>query len=817
VSRFARLKPIFLDACVIRLFPENISRIKPLHHAMRALARGVVWLFGLSALAVAAQNDSTRGGVCEDPNLRTAQAGAANLRTPSPLRLLKGSPNTKEVTTLTSDTSRGEAEKFLEATGNVEVRSPTRELLSDYVYYDVGLDTFRAKGNVSLRSWQDLVTGPELEFKRDTETGFMKSPKFVLGLYKGRGAADELLFTGPDQYRVIRGTYSTCTDANPAWRLDVGTLDVNEQTGVGTAKDAKVYVGGIPIAWLPQFTFPLKNERKSGFLAPTYGTSEARGFEFQVPYYLNLAPNYDATITPRIMTKRGVLVNGEFRYIVATPFGAGMGNWVGEYLPDDRIAARSRQALNLSHTQAFSPNLTLQLAFNRVSDPRYFVDLADFVSITSITTLPREAALTYRNFGWTFAARAQKFQTLQDPAAFTLPPYDRVPQLSAESPIYKLGRDQRFEVQTTSDATRFDYPNASNPSGYRAFNYTTLAYRYQKPGFFVTPRVSLHTTRYKLIGEFDDVKDSTRVVPITSLDAGLYFDRDTSLFGQSFRQSLEPRMMYTKIPFRDQSETPVFDTALADFNYLQLFNENRYIGNDRIGDTSQLTLGITSRLFDADSQKERLRFTLGNRIYFEPQRVTLNNELPRERNASDLLLSAQGRVTDNLYLESNLQYNANEGRNERLSFGMRYSPDRTRTLNLNYRSIRELAVSSGSPVKVKQVDASAQWPIYRSIYGVGRVNYSLADRRLTEGVIGIEYDGCCYVVRAVAQRLATSSTTATTAFFIQLELNGLARIGASPLDILKRNIPGYSVLYENPTRRRVDNSDTPTFTRWNPN
>ncbi len=781
------------------------------------MVNGCVWTLGCVTGLAVAQASNADSNRCEDPALRTAQASASSIRTPSPIRLVKPDPKIKEVTTLTSETSRGEAEKFVEAIGNVEARSPSRELLSDYFYYDVGLDTFRAKGNVSLRSWQDLVTGPELEFKRDTETGFMKSPKFVLGLYKGRGAAEELLFTGPDQYRVIRGTYSTCVDANPAWRLDVGTLDVNEQTGVGTAKDAKIYIGGIPVGWLPQFTFPLKNERKSGFLAPTYATSEARGFEFQVPYYLNLAPNYDATITPRIMTKRGVLVNGEFRYIVATPFGLGSGNWVAEYLPNDQAFNGSREALNLSHTQAFSPNLTLQLAFNRVSDPRYFIDLADYVAITSITTLPREATLTYRNFDWTFTARAQKFQTLQDPAAFTLPPYDRVPQLTANSPVYKLGSNKRFELQTTSDATRFDYPNASNPSGYRAFNYTSLAYRYQKPGYFITPRVSLHTTRYQLIGEFDDVKDSTRVVPITSVDAGLYFDRDTSIFGQSFRQSLEPRIMFTKIPFRDQTETPVFDTALADFNYLQLFNENRYIGNDRIGDTSQLSFGITSRLFDSDSQKERLRFTLGNRIYFEKQRVTLNNEVARERNASDLLLSAQGRVTDNLYLEANSQYNANEGRNERLSFGMRYSPDRTRTLNLNFRSIRELAVSSGSPVKVKQIDASAQWPIYRNIYGVSRVNYSIADRRLTEGVLGIEYDGCCYVVRAVAQRLATSSTTATTAFFVQLELNGLARIGASPLDVLKRNIPGYSLLYENPTRRRVDNSDTPTFTPWNPN
>ncbi|MGL4232976.1 MAG: LPS-assembly protein LptD, partial [Casimicrobium sp.] len=451
-----------------------------------------------------------------------------------------------------------------------------------------------------------------------------------------------------------------------------------------------------------------------------------------------------------------------------------------------------------------------------VSDPRYFIDLSDSVAITSITTLPREATLTYRNFDWTFTGRAQKFQTLQDAFFAVSPPYDRLPQLTAESPVYRFGENKRLELQTTSEVTRFQYPNSINPSAYRAYNYTSLAYRYATPGYFFTPRVSLHTSRYQIIGDFDDVGDTTRVAPIASIDGGLFFDRDATLFGQAFRQTLEPRAMLTYIPFRKQSQIPLFDTALADFNYLQLFNENRYVGQDRIGDTSQLSIGVTSRLFDAQSQKERLRFSIGNRVYFRPQRVTLPGETPRQQNATDVLISAQGRVTDNLYLEANTQYNTDEGRNERLSFGMRYSPDRARTLNLNYRSIRALPTLQTS-IKVQQIDASAQWPIYRNLYGVGRVNYSLADRRLTEGVVGVEYDGCCYVVRAVAQRLATSSTTATTTFFLQLELNGLARIGSNPLDVLKRNIPGYSVLYENPTRRRVDNSDTPTFTPWNPN
>jgi LPS-assembly protein len=381
--------------------------------------------------------------------------------------------------------------------------------------------------------------------------------------------------------------------------------------------------------------------------------------------------------------------------------------------------------------------------------------------------------------------------------------------------VYKFGPDRRFEFQSTSDLTRFNYPNASSPSGYRGYNLSSVAYRYQQPGYFVVPRASLHSSRYSLTGLFDDFKNSTRVVPIGSLDAGLIFERDTSLFGQAFRQTLEPRAMYTYIPFRDQSQIPSFDTAVADFNYLQLFSENRYVGNDRIGDTSQLSIGVTSRLFDESSQKERLRFTAGTRFYFKPQEVTLT-ERPRTRNASDYLLSAQGRVTDNLFVDANAQVNSERGTAERLSFGLRYSPERTKTLNLNYRSIRQLA-TLGPSVRVKQIDASAQWPIYRNIYGVGRFNYSLEDRRLTEGVVGIEYDGCCYVVRAVVQRLATSATTTTNTFFVQLELNGLARVGSNPLDILRRNIPGYNQLYENPTRRRIDNSDPPSFAPWTPN
>lgn len=735
-----------------------------------------------------------------------------------PLAKSKEGKEGGEITTVKAAESSGVDDTFFEAKGSVDLQSPSKQVLADWMRYEFPIDTIKARGNVVIRSWQDLVEGPELEYKRDTETGFMKSPTFVLGAYKGRGKATELQFTGPEQYRVIRGTYSTCVGDSPAWRLEVGQLDLDENASVGVARDARIYLGSIPVAWLPQFSFPLDSERKSGFLAATYGLSGNRGLDIQVPYYLNLAPNYDATITPRVMTKRGVLFNGQARYIFDTPFGTGAGAWDGEILPKDRLAGATRDATNIRHTQLFTPNLTLVINYNHVSDARYFVDLSDFVSITSITTLPRDATLTYRKFDWVFTAKAQRFQTLQDPGALVLPPYNRLPQLTAESPVYRPFADRRLEFKLSSDATRFEYPNGAFPSGYRTYTYGTAAYRYDQPGFFVVPQVGLHATRYDLIGSFDDYRNSTRIMPIASIDSGLRFERKASIFGTAFTQTLEPRAMFVYIPYRDQDQTPVFDSALADFNYLQLFSQNRYVGQDRIGDTQQLSVGITSRLLDPDSQKERLRFTVGGRVYFNNQQVTLPGESTRERNSSDLLLSAQGRITDALFVEGSAQYNANLGQTERFSLGLRYSPARSRTININYRAIRELITQSG-PVRVKQIDVAGQWPIYRGIYVVGRLNFSIADRRMTESVVGLEYDGCCYVIRAVAQRLTTSTTTATNGFFLQLELNGLARVGSNPLDVLKRNIPGYSLLYDNPTRRRTDDQPTsgPEFTPWTPN
>ena len=764
-----------------------------------------------AALATLPSSDAT--------GTATAPYCASNATSNSsyPLQLRPPVLGAKETATVTAVESSGVDNQYFLAEGRVDVRSPSRQILSDWMRYEFDIDTITARGSVVLRSWQDLVTGPELEYRRDTETGFMKQPNFVLGLYKGRGTADELLFTGPEKYRVLRGNYSTCVGDSPAWRLVMSQLDIDQTTGVGVATDARVYLGPLPVAWLPQFSFPLKNERKSGLLAATYGTSGNRGLDIQLPYYLNLAPNYDATFTPRLMTKRGVLFNGQARYLFETPLGTAVGQWDAEILPKDRLANASRDATNIRHTQIFTPNLTLAVNYNHVSDPRYFVDLADFVSITSITTLSRDATLTYRNSGWTYIAKAQRFQTLQDPAALVLPPYDKVPQLSAESPEYRPFADKRFEFKLQSDVTRFEYPNAALPSGYRAYAFGTMAWKYDTPGAFLTPKIGLHATRYQLIGEFDDYRDSTRVVPIASIDGGLRFERNSSIFGKAFVQTLEPRAMFAFIPYRDQSQTPVFDTALADFNYLQLFSENRYIGQDRFGDTQQLSLGVTSRWLDPESQKERLRLTLGERFYFNNQQVTLG-ETARNRNNTDLLISAQGRITDALYVEANAQYNANEGQTDRYALGLRYSPERSKTININYRAIRELATLSG-PVRVKQIDVAAQWPVYRGIYVVGRLNYSIADRRTTEGIFGLEYDGCCYVVRAVAQRLTTSTTTATNTFFLQLELNGLGRVGSNPLDLLKRNVPGYSQLYENPTRRRLDDpASSPSdllFAPWN--
>jgi len=683
-------------------------------------------------------------------------------------------------------------ETTITAEGGVELRTRYETVLADWLTYDVAKDEIWAKGNVVIRRGYDWITGPELKFQRDTDIGAFTSPRFFIAEPNGNGSAEEIRFQGPDHYEVTDARYTTCIAPNHDWYLRSEQLEVDTLRKVATARRASVYFMDLPVLYSPWLEFPLSNERKSGFLTPTLGSSGVRGLEVATPYYLNLAPNYDATLVPRLMSKRGLMLGGQFRYLFGDgtpPLGQAIGEVNAEILPDDRVTHESRYFMQWKHNEQFAPWIAGFVNLNKVSDDTYFADFADRIAVTSQKSLVRDVGVLMSEGPWSLLARAQGFQTLQDPnSPPVIPPYNRLPQI--------LGTLRETDWMGLSFSGMTEYAKFSQgaltPTGGRFVFFPSVAWNQRGAAWFFTARGSVNYRQYDL--------DQTTLtlpelrpevtVPMASLDGGLVFEREDKIFGTDIVQTLEPRAFYVYIPYKKQDQTPIFDTALDDFSFSQLFSENRYLGNDRIGDANQLSLALTSRFIDPQTGAERLRLAVGQRFYFADQRVTLN-EAPRSAGKSDFLFGADGRLSEVWALSSLLQYNFTDSQFERLNAGIRYTPSPGTAINAIWRYTRQFADPASGLETIKQIDLSAQWPVNAQWTVLGRWNYSLQDRKTLEAVAGIEYNGDCWVLRVVGQRLTTTTQQTSTSVFLQLELNGLARVGTSPLELLRRSVPGY--------------------------
>ena len=705
---------------------------------------------------------------------------------------------------LRADRLEGTTEKRIEAFGKVELRTRRETILADYLAYEVDADEVHGKGNVVMRRGVDWISGTEARFKRNEETGFFDEPHFFVGDAGARGDAKKLTFAGPDKYEVSDGRYTTCVAPRNDWYLTTRELTIDTMRMVGTAHDATVRFFDVPVFYSPWLEFPLTDERKSGFLTPTAGYTGTRGFEMALPYYLNLAENYDATVTPRLMTKRGLQVGGQFRYL----FGGSQpmqGEFDGEVLPYDRVANATRWGVAWKHSQQVAPWAAMYWNINEVSDDTYFADLADRISVTSQTTLPREFGLNMTQGPWSLLTRVQAFQTLQDPNAPIVPPYNRLPQLLAT-----FADTEYFGLNFAGAAEYARFRQPQLPEGDRAVLYPQVSWSTQGAAWFVTARGSVHMRRYDLDSVVYRDPHPTLAIPIASLDAGLIFERDWNLFGRNYINTLEPRAFYAYIPYKDQSLLPIFDTAQDDFNFSQLFSENRYLGNDRIGDANQLTLALSSRLLDPGTGVERLRVAIGQRFYFSDQRVTLS-ELPRSAQSSDVLLVAEGRLSDSWALAGLVQQNLDAGKNERLNLAVRYTPSPGRVLNGSYRYTRQQPDPINGTQTIHQFDLSGEWPINANWTLLGRWNYSIQDKKTLEAIAGVEYNQDCWVLRAVFHRLTTTTEQTTNSVFVQLELNGLARVGTSPLELLRRSVPGYIRTNDPALRRDTGYDPLPEF------
>ena len=720
---------------------------------------------------------------------------------------------------LRAQTLSGRPDLETVAEGNAEFRRGGLVIRADRLSYDQPGDLAIGKGDVHISRDGNTYSGPELQLKVQRFEGFFVNPRYYFSRTGAGGTAQRVDFLDEQRAVATGATYTSCpsdgTDGSggPAWLLTTDRVQVDFATNEGVAEGAVLRFYGVPILAAPRLSFPLTDERKSGWLPPSFGLDSKSGVQASIPYYWNIAPNRDATLTPALSTRRGPSLETEFRYLEPKLGGQAKLN----LLPVDQLTRAARYALNAAHDSDFDADTRLQMRLSRVSDDDYWKDFPGQVASPTPRLLATDLRLS-RPFGdWLMYLRLQRWQVLQttDPATRIEAPYERLPQIGARY-ASRFGPGVEFVFE--SEFNRFTNPTDAvitpRATGIRVHALSSVSRPYVTPGWSVTPRLAFNAASYSLARPLGSLEASSasRLIPTLSLDSAWVFERDTAFFGRSVRQTLEPRLFYVNTPFRDQTTLPNFDSATKDLNFDSVFTENAFSGVDRVSDAHHLTAGVTTRVLDPDTGAEALRLGLAQRYLFRDQRLTLQpNGLPDAaltRGFRDLLLLGSTALIPAWTLNASVQYNPDIGEVTRSVVGARYSPGPYRTVSATYRQTRGLS---------EQVELGWQWPIYGptpdassggrrnaaaaggtscqgSWYAVGRINYSTLERRITDGVAGVEYDAGCWIGRVVATRTSTGLSEATTRLLLQLELVGLSRLGTNPLQVLKDNIPGYRLL-----------------------
>ena len=782
--------------------------------------------------------------LCGLPLAALAQGVPAAAEADAPLSVLRASPMLRDnipdaaraqmPVFVFGDRVSGQPDVQAVIDGNAELRRADTVIRAEHMQYNVAEDLAQAQGQVRINRAGDVYEGSALELYVNAFSGFFTDTRYRFLKTEAHGEATRVDFIDRDRSVVHNATYTTCQRDNeaswqPAWILRAKTIHLDKAEEVGTAEGAVLEFKGVPILPIPYITFPLSDKRKSGLLPPTIGIDNVNGVEYDQPYYWNIAPNRDATLHAALMAKRGINAGGEFRYL--EPSYSGMLR--ADLMPADKLRDRTRWSYALQHTGTVPSSmgaLGLSLNLHRVSDDNYWRDFTSrSTSRNDALTqrlLPGDATLSWGRGDQSLSLRVLKWQTLQDVSAPIVPPYDRLPQLHWRyAPSHLPGG---LDASVEADATHFSTDRflTGQPNATRGYAMAQISRPFLAPAGFVTPRLQLHATQYQFDSPLANGRTSqSRVLPTFSLDSGLVLERDANYLGRSFLQTLEPRAFYTYTPFRDQSLLPVYDTAANDFNFATIYTENAYGGQDRFADNNLLTLGVTTRLLDPGTGAEAVRLGVAQRIRFSDQKVTLPGEAPANERLSDLLLGAGVQWTPQWGVDATVQFNPKTSESIRSTIGARYSPGNYRTVSAAYRLQRANATQQlGS----EQIDVGWQWPLNdlwgdkgRDLgagrgqgggrwYSVGRLNYSVPDRKVVDAVVGVEYDGCCWIGRVVVERLQNSVRNANTRLLFQLEFVGFSRLslGANPLSSLKENVPRYQYLREQvSTPSRFSNYD----------
>jgi LPS-assembly protein len=678
-----------------------------------------------------------------------------------------------------ADGFEGKREGEVLLKGDVVITQGERRIKTRDAIYDTQSQSFQVDNSVEYADPDLKVSGTGAHIEQQGKATF-EGAQFELPARNARGSADRISATSEGRLSLDEVRYTTCPVGNEDWILRASDIDINQRSGIGIGHGVRLDFKGVPIFYTPFISFPVGTERKSGFLFPTIGTSSRNGYSLAVPWYWNIAPNYDATFTPTWFSKRGAKLDGEFRYL--SPLGRG--SLQAEYLPNDQQTGEQRGLVHLIDRSDFTDRLRLDIDAANVSDSQWFEDFGLGPEGTSITYLNRAANLTYLSERWFATLRAQNFQTIDDVGiAREDRPHTLLPQLAvrAEFPDQPYGLAYGFDFELANFAHNFD----AIDTGWRVDVAPEIRMPLRGSGVFLEPAASFRYTSYRLDDAAPGVERSpNRSAPVLSVDGGLVFERPSGSRQQRL-QTFEPRFMYLYVPYRNQDDLPVFDTAAADLNLVQLFRTNRYVGADRLGDANQLAIGVTSRLLDADSGEEFISGTVGQAYYFDQPRVALPGEPLEDPESSDIIAELDVRAFGHWNVGMGVQWDPGETRSEKGDIELQYKPDYNRVVNLGYRFRRG---------NIEQVDGSVAWPISDNWSGYARMVYSLEDKSALDQFAGFEYRSCCWRLRVVGRRHVSDRTgDQDTSVLLQLELNGLSNVGVGADAFLERAIRGYSL------------------------
>ena len=668
-------------------------------------------------------------------------------------------------------------------TGGVKVDQGDRHVEADHLRYDQNNNLIDATGNCVIEQTGLRLTGSKATFNLTNDTGKIEDLEYFLTETKGRGDASkaEILSKTTSRYRDL--TYTTCEAGRDDWILSAKKMKINQETGIGLANNVTLRFKGVPFIYTPYMSFPIDDRRKSGFLSPTIGNSVETGTDILIPYYINIAPNMDATVTPRIMTKRGLLVGGEFRFLTQKQSGL----LRGEIIPSDDEYATDpgsmRGAFSLQHKSRLKPRWSTNILYNYASDNDYMEDFGGNLGITSTRNLERRGDLIYSGQEWRLLTRVQGFQTIDDGIADEDIPYDRLPQLL----LTHHRPEQLNQINWDLDAEYTYFSHSTKEYGSRLALSPSINYPMRAIYGHLIPEFRVHNVNYSLQNRAAGLPGSDSLTTTTfSIDSGLSFERDINWLGDSSIQTLEPRLFYLYSPEKNQDDLPDFDSEELDFSFSNLFRFNRFTGKDRVGDANQLTVGLTSRTLSRDSGHELFRLSVGQIFYFDDRNVQLEGDAEKD-DSSPIALEAAARINDQWQARAGWQWNPHRGSNktEKSSIELHYQTKKDQILNLAYRFRRD---------EEEDMDLSFRWPFSEKLEFVGRVNYSLLHGRTMESFAGLEYRRCCWAVRAVTRHyLNDPNGKADTAIMLQLELTGLGSLGERVDQFLERGIYGYKI------------------------